>query len=1221
MYSCQRHPEVRTRSLGVTVLVVLATCVVALTTMVQGQEKPTFSDRNVQDYRDRIVRDFLARPQMIARLSASSSDTPEGDQHDVFRNALTGALGQGFGHGRRSPADAAASFADYRVLKRFANGESLVTFDIRLRDVAPGMTSESTDLAPAFQSLQKTLQTLTQHPSAMWVEPVFGDYFLTALTPNDPFFNTTGAWGQSYLDLWGLQQIGAPTAWDTTTGDEELIIGIVDSGIDYTHPDLHRNMWVNPAEVADVNADLTVDIYDIDTNQDGQLSAAELAAVNNGFDDGLAGHTPNGRIDDIFGFDFYDGDATARDFHGHGTHIAGTIGATGNNGIGVVGINWRCKMLAAKAFSDTAGSNTLALTEAIMYAVDEGAKILNCSWGSLVESQAILDAIAYAYDQGAVVVFASGNFGIDSQYVFPNSDRTLTVNASSEIDTLTIFSNFGIRSDVAAPGGGSTSDPLEVRNILSTLASGSFFTSALTGYHVATDYIRIAGTSMAAPHAAGTLGLLFAESPGLTVEEARQVLRVSAADHGAAGWDPQFGYGRVDAAAALLVTNPAECHISSPASGIRRDQLLNPSQLQIVGTARSLTDPLTQYRVDYREIGSSSWIQIQDWVAAPVVDASLATWDTTALADANYEVRVQLEDSLARVFEDRIGFSVPLPPMAGWPLAFTGDTNNFGSPILDDLNSDGVSELVLPVGGVLHVLDAGGMAVPGWPLDTASFGASGFFSGTPVSGDFDPGYAGREIVAAHSVSGTVNVNVYHADGTRRTDQNWPLQLPGGSTPRLSPALADLNQNGSLELVIYIQNRIHIFNQQGVDITPAALAAEVVTHTADGSKMAVGDINGDSLPEIVFVRRPALTDFDILAYDINGQLVLDIDITTLMTPLVTPLPARFSVSALCLADLDDDPDLEVVAVIDNEEPATGNGFLFRDQEVIALNGDGTFVAGNWPAHVDPSGVTQLFPGILSYVLAGDIDSDGHNEIVAATLNQLTVLRADGSEFGNTFLGLEFESPPVAGDLNGTSATHELIGSSLFGSVFGFQLDGTQVDGFPLGSASNSSFLTTSPAMGDLDGDGLLELVVKEPGLGFPLPLLYVSAYDVNGSGAVWPMYRGMPEGRNAVEGCFGAGCGVSPDFLRGDCNTDGGQDIADAVKILAFLFPVGAPAALPCRDACDANDDGSLNVADAVRLLTALFGMPSVPLPAPYTACGPDLSNGDPLDCLVYSSCP
>ncbi len=1063
-----------------------------------SRPSPLKDNGSLGDYSKTLAEQFAEDPQLVVRVPGDGKDLTQLEA--VFRKLLFPENRSGI-----------EVLRDIRILRQLSDEHTIVVFRLNFADSAT-----------LWKRASQAMLELTRKELVVWIEPVFRDYFLSTTTANDPFFNSTGAWGQSYLDLWGLHTIGAPDAWDTTTGAEDLIIAVVDSGIEYTHPDLHSNIWVNPAEVSDVNTDGKIDTADIDTDGDGLMSAMEIAAVENGIDDGLGGRAPNGLIDDLFGYDFIDGDNDPRDFFGHGTHIAGTIGAAGNNGVGITGINWRCKLLAANGFDALASATSLALAESLMYAADEGARVINCSWGSLSESQLIDDAIDYAADAGAIVVFASGNFAIDSLSVWPKNHRSLTINASNQLDEFTLFSNFGIRTDCAAPGGGSTDDPLTARNVLSTLAQFSFFSSsAFSPYHVAPGYLRLAGTSMAAPHATGALGLILANDPTLSVEEARQVLRASASDQGAPGWDPLFGYGRIDVAGALTVSQPSECRISAPDSGTRRDQVSNPAAVSIEGTARNLADPATTYRLDYREENDPTWNSIVPWTMAAVTNGLLGTWDTTALALGRFIVRLQVEDSFGQIFEDRIQFLVPRPPMPGWPLTFQNSGNNFGSPRVADLDGDGLSEIVAIYPSTLEVLDAAGQPKSGFPITSSSLGGNSLY-GTPAIADFDPTYPGLETVIIHRLSGSLyEVNVFHADGTRRLDQNWPVQIAGdsGGDFMLTPILADFDFDGTPELIATVPNTMRILDQFGNDLTPPSLAAEDTSGSDTGAVMAVGDVSGDGLPDIVFGRRYSAIDDHIIAYDFAGNQVLDVDITNLLTPHVAVTPDRFSLQGLCLVNLDGDAALEVAAVITNEV-TSGNGYSFRDHEIIAVNGDGTLVTGSWPAHVDPIGFTQLFPGILSYILAGDLDADGQNEVIAATLNSVTVLRSDGSDFGANFVGVEFESPPIAGDLDGDVTTQELIASGLFGSVYGFDLSGGQVDGFPLGIHGDSIFLTAAPALGDIDGDGLFELVVKEPSLGFPSPVSHLVAYDVDGlPGAVWPQFHNTPDGRNAVSSCI------------------------------------------------------------------------------------------------------
>lgn len=259
------------------------------------------------------------------------------------------------------------------------------------------------------------------------VEP---NYAVSAqLTPNDPRFS----------ELWGLNNTGqtggtagadidAPQAWDTTTGSSAVVVAVIDTGVDYLHPELSGNMWRNPGETG---------------------SGRE----NNGVDDDA-----NGFVDDVYGWDFVDEDNDPIDAHSHGTHVSGTIAARGNNGVGVVGVNWQCRIMACR-FLDASGSGwTSDAVEAVNYAVANGAKVLNNSWGGGGYSSALEAAIAYARQQGVLFVAAAGNAGTDAdQYpmypaAYPDSN-IVSVASTDHNDELSYFSNWGATSvDVAAPG-------------------------------------------------------------------------------------------------------------------------------------------------------------------------------------------------------------------------------------------------------------------------------------------------------------------------------------------------------------------------------------------------------------------------------------------------------------------------------------------------------------------------------------------------------------------------------------------------------------------------------------------------------------------------------------------------------------------------------------------------------------------------------------------------
>ncbi len=298
--------------------------------------------------------------------------------------------------------------------------------------------------------------------------------------------------------LWALQNngdsgtagadIGAPEAWQITRGSSNVVVAVCDSGISMTHWDLGSNLWTNPGETG------------LDTNG--------LDKATNGIDD-----DGNGYVDDVHGFDFLkdpdDPTAVPDDGNGHGTHVAGTIGAVGNNGVGVCGVNWTVRLMALK-IGDDEGISAFAAAEAIEYAVDMGVRVSNHSWGGWRSAGIVHDAITYALAHNHLLVCSAGNAGTDNDAIpnFPASDvspNVLSVAAADSDDLLADFSNYGVRSvDLAAPGVG----------IWSTYPGGS-----PQGAYRALD-----GTSMAAPHVTGVAGLLLALDPHATWEELRGAL-------------------------------------------------------------------------------------------------------------------------------------------------------------------------------------------------------------------------------------------------------------------------------------------------------------------------------------------------------------------------------------------------------------------------------------------------------------------------------------------------------------------------------------------------------------------------------------------------------------------------------------------------------------------------------------------------------------------------
>jgi len=350
---------------------------------------------------------------------------------------------------------------------------------------------------PENSSLLDSLIRFNSSANVRYAEPNYKYRLL--LIPNDP----------NFVDLWGMDNIGqtggledadidAPEGWDFTTGDPNIIVAVADTGIDYNHPDLSANMWVN---------------------------AAEANGVPGEDDDG------NGYVDDIYGYDFAgadstdpnDGDGDPLDFFFHGTHVAGTIGAVGDNEIGVVGVCWRVKLMSLKIFADDSIMAPAALASdavaAIEYAVANGARIINASWGSYEYSQALYDAIGQAGEAGVLFVAAAGNdYGNDNDQIpfYPASydhDNIISVMATNEFDQASVFSNYGpVSVDVGEPGTG----------ILSTLPT--YVTDPILLFELSLDYGYLSGTSMAAPHVSGTCALVWSRHPWLPAHIVKMLL-------------------------------------------------------------------------------------------------------------------------------------------------------------------------------------------------------------------------------------------------------------------------------------------------------------------------------------------------------------------------------------------------------------------------------------------------------------------------------------------------------------------------------------------------------------------------------------------------------------------------------------------------------------------------------------------------------------------------
>jgi|KBSSwiStaDraftv2_1062776.scaffolds.fasta_scaffold112877_3 subtilisin family serine protease len=325
---------------------------------------------------------------------------------------------------------------------------------------------------------------------------------LVPIFPHDPQFNDQ--WALANSGQRGGKQgadISATLAWATTTGSEDLVVAVLDTGVDYTHEDLMENMWVRPAEM--------------DPYQDSEL----------------------GTIDDEHGFNAIESAADPMDDNGHGTHCAGIIGAEGENDRGIAGVNWKVKIMPLKFMNAGGFGSTKDAIEAINYVIDRkkagvNVRIISASWGSTQKSRALEDVIRKAYENDILFVAAAGNSTVDNdrQPHFPSSynvPNVISVAALDRNDQLAKFSNYGAKSvAVAAPG----------VEILSTWLGNS--------------YEEKSGTSMATPVVSGVAALILAQHPRMSVTDLRKKLMDSTDPIVALKGKTVTG-GRINAAKAL----------------------------------------------------------------------------------------------------------------------------------------------------------------------------------------------------------------------------------------------------------------------------------------------------------------------------------------------------------------------------------------------------------------------------------------------------------------------------------------------------------------------------------------------------------------------------------------------------------------------------------------------------------------------------------------------
>ena len=893
-----------------------------------------------------------------------------------------------------------------------------------------------------------------------WVEYAEVDrLFSLYAAPNDPLY--TRQWhlentGQPYWSVVRIAgdnndtlasltgkpgaDVGFSASYSHPGPKAAVPVGIVDTGIETDHEDIADRLFVNTGEIP-----------------------------GNGIDD-----DHNGFIDDVYGWDFSGdvamspldvaGDNDVSDQIGHGTHVAGTVAATVNNGIGIAGVADSARVFAIKVFPNAYFSVT---SRAIYYAVMRGARVVNMSWGGAYRSRALEDALQYAYNHGVVLVASMGNSG-DGSVLYPSAcSMTIGVGASTAGDELARFSTHNDSIDVVAPG----QDVLSLR----ALGTDLYASGGEPGIHIINDgYYIASGTSMAAPHVTGAAAALLSIAPGLSNARVRQILTSTADDivdpygdgTNLPGFDRYTGWGRINLERAIAALPRVFVSIGSPDHGEWAG-----GSVVIRGYASGAS--FIGYSVKVapgHHPGSSGWTTLSA-STTPVDGGTLATWNSTGLGgpytirldagtDAIFDVPVNLVQTAVasigspisgqsvRLLATVVGTAVapdfqryrleaigPLPSTTLHPIReFTRPVWNdtLGLWELDQLPSGSYwLRLTLETGSGTH-RDSSQVTVEsafhtGWPVTLPAFT---HFAVATV--DLD-GNGTDEIVCPTSRG----LWVLSADGTPYP--GWPRDtLVDFRTP---PAFADLDNDGKYEIIIATPDSMRVYAFIGEQYAgwPRPFAAR--ERFFGVSLPTIGNLDGEGPLEIV-------------AIDSSGKINAWHEDGTTYTPLLTPSfgavkcsnTLGYGLPRASICDLEGEGLPELVVAGDSV-------YIFDGR---------TGLPYHRPA--DPSAAIKGYHSTHGMAI-GDFDRDGNREIAVL-------------------------------------ATQAALGNFLLEII---KPDGSTLPGWPRSIPQTmDKYVLYSLAVGDVDGDRIPELFFAPYSVGDGL--LY--AYHANGSPLVSDSTTGL-----------------------------------------------------------------------------------------------------------------
>lgn len=865
-----------------------------------------------------------------------------------------------------------------RINKRFAaiSIEAIHKRHVRRNIKAAAKEQHAGFFLLRFSSQQNIHDVLEQYRAAPEVINVQPNYIYTPdLVPDDELYSSQSS---HYFSR-------AESGWDVTTGSSDVVIAVIGTGVERSHPDLSANMWTNQNEIAE-----------------------------NGIDDDA-----NGFIDDIGGWDFSENNNDVTPTNSHETEVAGVIGAVGNNTQGIAGVMWNSAIMPLKVSYTSA-----QVAQAIDYAESNGAKVINMSFGSYDINKYGNDTVVElsvnsAFSNGAVLVATAGNDSVDTKR-FPAALDNVIAVAASELEQVggyekrASFSNYGSWINVSAHG-------WEVV----TTTTGS-------------AYRYESGTSFAAPYVSGLAGLLFSKDPTLTPTDVW--LRI---EYAADSIDPDYfiGTGRVNVEASLnLEANPSLYSvIKSP-----NNRSLVSGPVEFMGT--SLGD---SYVMEYRYSETGTWIefasggqsinavlggldlsaqpggmyyvrlisalgpvQVTDQVMVyketgvesgwPIVTGSSFRAQTYANIDNDTDMEIIAVDNSGAVHAwHHDGMTV-----SGWPKDIGGARSLLLEPVVGDIDGNADVEILVAnrFTGLVHAWHHDGTSVNGWPILVPNNADVGGIMLANLDND-----GALKVVTTSTLpsQGGCVVDVLNGDGST-IGGNWPVTLnePLDRNCNSTPVVGDIDGDGDQEIVVSADWKVYAFNQDGSLVAgwPSTLNARtrspsLVDFNLDGTREVVGLSSSFVIPN---------TDgnfFPIYIFEGDGQRLENI-------PLYADTESYFVTDGgLAIGDIDNDNKAEIFV-------GSNGGWLF------GVDDDGTIMPG-WPLQLEGKFLTPLIM---------DVDSDGNGEVIAATQEGLVyAVNADGTSVSEAWprsVGAQlsiWNAAPLIGDIDNDGFYELMVGT--------------------------------------------------------------------------------------------------------------------------------------------------------------------------------------------------